>query len=477
MSLTKVTYSMINGAAVNVLDYGVVADGSTNNSAALAAALAAVPTNGILYFPAGVYCGYLLVWRGDITIMGAGSASTTLKLPNSCPTITVPFEGGGTITGLPNVIEVGECALGNTATAYSNVVVKGITLDGNYTNNTAPTTDLFGHGLIATKISNLVTDDIVAKNCYLTGVDVVINSNYARVNARTDSCGNASISGSRYPNFDINSSKYGIFNVISSNGYYGGRMLDNCYGNQLNISIYNPSITGLVYNNQTTNSSYSNTINVTVVDGCATGQGVSIGSNCYDSIINATIRNATGIGFFVNGASETYAPRNNKFKVNTFYCGAQSVYETGLFNQYEISSRYDGRAGAVGSVFAVDINGKYNQFIISIEDQATPQVRGVVIRSGAQYNRIVDYLSNTTVQNFLNQDTSNTNVWNYALNSLLLGSLTIGSGGSTISSGSGSPEGVVTAAIGSLFLNTAGGTSTTLYVKTSGTGNTGWTAK
>jgi hypothetical protein len=43
--------------------------------------------------------------------------------------------------------------------------------------------------------------------------------------------------------------------------------------------------------------------------------------------------------------------------------------------------------------------------------------------------------------------------------------------------GTGSPEGVVTAAVGSLYSNTSGGTSTTLYVKTSGTGNTGWTAK
>jgi len=43
--------------------------------------------------------------------------------------------------------------------------------------------------------------------------------------------------------------------------------------------------------------------------------------------------------------------------------------------------------------------------------------------------------------------------------------------------GSGSPEGVVTATVGTLYTNTAGSTSTTLYVKTSGSGNTGWTAK
>ncbi|MEY2886280.1 MAG: Gordonia phage Sour [Actinomycetota bacterium] len=49
--------------------------------------------------------------------------------------------------------------------------------------------------------------------------------------------------------------------------------------------------------------------------------------------------------------------------------------------------------------------------------------------------------------------------------------------GPTITTGTGTPEGVVTAPIGSLHLRTDGGASTTLYVKQSGTGNTGWVAK
>jgi hypothetical protein len=44
-------------------------------------------------------------------------------------------------------------------------------------------------------------------------------------------------------------------------------------------------------------------------------------------------------------------------------------------------------------------------------------------------------------------------------------------------SGAGSPESVLAAPIGSLYSRTDGGTSTTLYVKQSGTGNTGWVAK
>jgi hypothetical protein len=43
--------------------------------------------------------------------------------------------------------------------------------------------------------------------------------------------------------------------------------------------------------------------------------------------------------------------------------------------------------------------------------------------------------------------------------------------------GSGSPEGVVAAQAGSLYCNTAGGVGTTLYVKQSGSGNTGWVGK
>lgn len=42
--------------------------------------------------------------------------------------------------------------------------------------------------------------------------------------------------------------------------------------------------------------------------------------------------------------------------------------------------------------------------------------------------------------------------------------------------GAGSPEGVVTATVGAVYRRTDGGTGTTLYVKESGSGNTGWAA-
>ena len=49
--------------------------------------------------------------------------------------------------------------------------------------------------------------------------------------------------------------------------------------------------------------------------------------------------------------------------------------------------------------------------------------------------------------------------------------------GPEILSGTGTPEGAVTAAIGSMYLRADGGAGTSMYIKESGTGNTGWAAK
>jgi hypothetical protein len=51
MSLTKASFSMINGASINALDYGVVGDGTTNDTAAMQAALTAAAGKTLLIPP------------------------------------------------------------------------------------------------------------------------------------------------------------------------------------------------------------------------------------------------------------------------------------------------------------------------------------------------------------------------------------------------------------------------------------------
>ena len=55
MSLTKVSYSMIQGAQVSVIDFGAVADGVTDDTAAFNAAMLAAANAGggvVLAMPA-----------------------------------------------------------------------------------------------------------------------------------------------------------------------------------------------------------------------------------------------------------------------------------------------------------------------------------------------------------------------------------------------------------------------------------------
>lgn len=54
MSLTKVSYSMINGAYVNVLDFGADPTGSTDSTSAIQTAIESINA-GVVFFPLGTY--------------------------------------------------------------------------------------------------------------------------------------------------------------------------------------------------------------------------------------------------------------------------------------------------------------------------------------------------------------------------------------------------------------------------------------
>ena len=72
MSLTKVSYSMITGAAYNVLDYGATGNGTTDDTAAIQLAVTAAYTNGkALYFPAGTYLMSSTITMGNTTATAA----------------------------------------------------------------------------------------------------------------------------------------------------------------------------------------------------------------------------------------------------------------------------------------------------------------------------------------------------------------------------------------------------------------------
>jgi len=83
MALTKASYSMITGAVVNVLDYGAKGDGTTNDTAAIQAAIDAAnakSTNGAVFIPAGTYkTTAVLVVPYGVSIFGEGGTASILQ--------------------------------------------------------------------------------------------------------------------------------------------------------------------------------------------------------------------------------------------------------------------------------------------------------------------------------------------------------------------------------------------------------------
>ena len=92
MSLTKVTYSMINGTFTNVLDYGADNTGATDCSAAVALAVA---TGKSVFFPTGTYLLNTTVeisgGQGQI-LFGEGPQRTTIYPPNADAAFSIPSQ-------------------------------------------------------------------------------------------------------------------------------------------------------------------------------------------------------------------------------------------------------------------------------------------------------------------------------------------------------------------------------------------------
>jgi hypothetical protein len=119
--LTKATNSMIKGAPYNVLDFGAVGDGTTDDTAAIQAAVnAAMSENKRLYLPKGEY----LV---SSTITVTNSSGAGLFIYGDTTSNFLVFPSGSTIkyTGNSTAFQI------NGSASTVNLLVKNLTFKGN----------------------------------------------------------------------------------------------------------------------------------------------------------------------------------------------------------------------------------------------------------------------------------------------------------------------------------------------------------
>lgn len=184
MALTKVTYSMIKGQFVNVLDYGVDNTGATDTSTALQAAInaaAGVP----VYLPAGTYrldtaitYSTTAEWAPGLKLFGDGAGKTIIdnRVANgSCITAQSTSSNNFQLEGYIRDLEI--------TTTTSPAASNGIDLKAVYQFEVANVYihDLTGNGA---QITCLLGDadaanNVAFRNCRIENCDIGINSNYA----------------------------------------------------------------------------------------------------------------------------------------------------------------------------------------------------------------------------------------------------------------------------------------------------------
>ena len=188
MSLTKATYSMIEGAAYNVLDYGADPTGSASS---LAAFNAAVANGGTVYVPPGTYTldGKVTLSVDDTTLWLA--ANVTLNVSGVTPSNVLADFGAQILVYANNCAIIGSgpsSLIQNVLGTYANTIsivppyvgllIRDLTLDGGKSLVTATSNDTFGVGIMVLGYTptpsdvQATIDNLVIKNYAQYGISL-----------------------------------------------------------------------------------------------------------------------------------------------------------------------------------------------------------------------------------------------------------------------------------------------------------------
>jgi hypothetical protein len=160
MALTKVSFSMIDAAPINVADYGATGDGITDDTVAIQAAFDAVSAFGgtVVFEPGktyminGLYQPIQSIFGGVVPKSGTviqGNRATLKVIPNS---------------------SIGYCVL--RIDRVNSIVVNDLNIVGDVGSHTG-TTGEFGHGIMLIECSNVQLNNLFVTLCWGDGMLVV----------------------------------------------------------------------------------------------------------------------------------------------------------------------------------------------------------------------------------------------------------------------------------------------------------------
>lgn len=400
---------------VSVVDFGADPTGQIPSDSAIQNALNSGQKS--IYFPQGTYLitSTLTVPKG-ISIYGSGYENTILNgyaLSNTSPIFYLT--GGDQFSTINNLQFIGQ------ASGSKSIGIK--TTNGYLVSYTNLRFVNLSYGLLLDESGSCLIQNCTFSNC-LFGAKCTGGSGYT---------------------FSFNNFNYGTdtgiqVDVSPTSGYPTGIVVSQCLFTS-NIGVRVPLATGSYGGHSFTadNCYFEGDLNFSTVTqpfrigNEGSGNPISIASitNCRMALSNSTASAFNNINTMI--FSGNISGTNVAFSSGVLQLTlSNNVYVSGLTN------------GAVNTVFIDNLSN-----FIFLSDRLTPISDATSVLG------------------------DNTHRWKnvYSSNGMILGTNIV------ITTGSGSPQSVVTAPVGSLYLRNDGGANSTLYVKESGTGNTGWVAK
>ena len=308
MSLTKVSFSMINGAVVNVKDYGAVGDAVTDDTLAIQAAIDACSNNGngggIVFVPSGIY---LMRSRDYVNSAGTFIGRCCLIMRDG---VTLQGENWGTQLKLDaNQYLVGtyfRMIASDTINMLQQASIRDITINGNRANNPAITD---GNNILLEVLSNVTIDNVntLSSNgngILLRGTTTQFMSNVAVTNCYSFNHAMIGIQCSQFnglviDNNIVRSTDNNCIDIYGDSAVPGGEshsvdfVISNnvCTGSGLNAGIFPETVAnGVIIGNSV--SSCQTGIHCNTINNQPTGVTIE-GNNIYDCEYGVWISGAT----------------------------------------------------------------------------------------------------------------------------------------------------------------------------------------
>ena len=546
MALTKVTYSMLDGAALNVLDYGAAGNGVQDDTSFIQTAINAA-AGKVVYFPKGTYLisANLTVNVSNIKLVGDGADISTIKRANNSAS-----EAGGLVVSQCQKVSIyglgfdgNRANQSNTCSGVSfasagggvtDVILKDVASYNWGTSDNDPSTAPFAAGIQLYSATQVLIEGCFASNNGHYGVTTYECKNIQIIGCQSNQNlrhGFGAAGTFRFVtsnNLAIDNGQQGIWYRNIEDGVIANNVVrwtttDSSVNSRTGIILKRSTVPGEeAGNNICRNITLSNNVVVNASDTVTspgTSKGIYFIANSgtpNDIVATGNVVENCDNGFFMSNGDNINVSYNTIIgsKVYAIWddgtnwsiingntiknCVKTAIYSRGRYSAIKNNYIYSLTLDATNTYYGIHYLNRTDTVISGNEVNTingTNQYLHAVFLDGAFISRNLCYhnqLKNSTnavvgksidfgTSGVSNRDWDNFDGDGFQpyADKRYIGQIYLGETQSVpgIFTGEGSPENVVVARVGSLYLRSDGGPGTTLYVKEQFTNNTGWVAK